>query len=296
MRTGIPALVFLATHSMATYAVESSPIALIYKLTGKAGVAPSGGGETHPAELFDWLSDGDALRVEREGRVEIAFVTGTRYELSGPAAAELTAEGLRRREGKVESLPPIPPLPIPQRSTHSADAFAGTRLGGVVLRGSGLTWIYPRGGATADAGATTLRFGTGSETAIGYRVVLEDEDGTVLLHTVVKEPEVALPPALLNDGRRYFWRVLALKEAGTSGVAEGDFTTLDSATSSRRRILRESLASSNDAYVIALLGEADRSLGLLWESRESVCRASLLVPEDAAIRKRCTELESTLPR
>jgi hypothetical protein len=296
VRVGIPALVALAALSLATDAVESSPIVLIYRLTGESSVVPGGGGETHPAELFDWLSVGDEIRVGKDGRIAIVFVTGTRYELTGPAAAELTAEGLRRAEGKVEALPPIPPLPLPLRSAHPADAFAGTRLGGVVLRGSGLSWIYPRQGATTDARETTLRFGASSESAAGYRVVLEDEDGTVLLHTVVKEREVALPPDLLDDGRRYYWRVLALEEAGTSGVAEGDFRTLDSESASRRRILQPQLGRSNDAYVLALLAEAERSLGLVWESRENFCEAHRLAPEDATLRKRCEDLESLLQR
>jgi hypothetical protein len=281
---------------MATGPVESSPVALIYKLTGAADVLPNGEGETHPAELFDWLSVGDELRVGKEARVTIAFVTGARYELSGPAAAEVTAEGFLRAEGKVEALTPIPPLPVPPPSAHPADAFAGTRLGGVVLRGSGLSWIYPRQGATTDAHETTLRFDTRSETVVAYRVILEDEDGTVLLHTVVKEREVTLPPDLLDDGRRYYWRALALEESGTSGVAEGDFMTLDSGNSARRRDLGDRLAASSDPYLIALLAEADLSFGLLWESRASFCQAHRLMPEDAALQKRCEELESLLQR
>jgi hypothetical protein len=125
-------------------------------------------------------------------------------------------------------------------------------------------------------------------------VVLEDDAGAVLLHTVVKETEVALPPDLLGEGRRYYWRVLALEQSGSNGAAEGDFVTLDAESSSRRRALQDALASSNDAYGIALLAETDRSLGLQWESRDGACSASRLAPEDPALKERCVELESAL--
>ncbi len=275
---------------------DSPSVALVFRLAGEARVTPAAGGDARAARQFDWLESGDELRVEKETHVEIVFVTGARYEFTGPAAAVLTEEGLGRNEGKIEAREPLPPLPRRTLNPHEADAFASTRLGGVVLRGSSLRWIYPRQGATTLADQTTLRFGTSEETSAGCRVILEDEDGTVLLHKVVKDDEVAIPPDLLVEGRRYYWRVLALDSAGTTGTAEGEFTTLDSVRSSQRRILQEQLDATSDPYVIALAGEVDRSLGLLWESRKSSCRARDLLPEDAPLRERCAELESLLQR
>ena len=105
---------------------------------------------------------------------------------------------------------------------------------------------------------------------------------------------MSLTPDLLASGRRYFWRVRALDEGVTGDAAEGEFSTLSAAEASQRNALREGLASASDPYVVALLAEADRSLGLLWEAQEGYCRARDLAPSDPGLSKRCESLESLL--
>jgi hypothetical protein len=270
-------------------------VALIYKLEGRAEVIAAAGDEPRPAVLYDWLRVGDEVRVSADGLAAVVFSSGARYELRGPAVAELAADGFQRTEGKVEARTPLAPLPRDSGILRSND-FADTKLGGVVLRGSGIAWMYPRRGAATIAGQTSLRLGEGTEGGMGFRIVLEDENGAVLLHTVVKNDVLSLAPDLLVEGRRYFWRAIALGETGTTGSAEGEFRTLDSVRSSERQSFQESMESTTDPYLIALGAEADRSLGLLWESREGFCRAHRLVPEDLTLGHKCEELESELKR
>jgi hypothetical protein len=247
-----------------------------------------GAGEDGPrsAVLYDWLSVGDEVRVSPNGVAALLFNSGARYELTGRAVAELAADGFQRTEGKVEARTPLAPLPRNSKTLLSNE-LANTKLGGVVLRGSAIPWIYPRRGATTIAGRTSLRVGEGTEGSIGYRIVVEDEDGAVVLHSVVKDTVVSLSPTLLIEGRRYSWRALALSETGTKGFAEGEFDTLDSVRSAERQSFHDSIASTSDPYLIALGAEADRSLGLLWESREGFCRAHRLLPEAPMLGRKC---------
>jgi hypothetical protein len=269
---------------------EAQVVAVIYEMTGKARV---GTVEDREARLFDWLRLGSRIRVDSGGRLSITFVSGARYEISGPATAELGKAGFVRPDGKISTLPSVPPLPA--RVALELAKLADTELGGVVLRGTGPGWIYPRRGATTLASDTTLRFGE-SRAPNGYRVVLEDKSGAVLLHSVVKETEVRVAPGLLQEGREYFWRVSALGEDGILGSAEAEFTTLDVATALERNRLRDQLDSESDPENLLLLAEADRAVGLFWEALATLSRARTLLPADTRLDESCEALEALLKK
>ncbi|HEY4591429.1 MAG TPA: hypothetical protein VIJ61_03410, partial [Thermoanaerobaculia bacterium] len=61
-------------------------MALVYQVSGEAQrTAP--GRSPEPLRLYDRLPAGVTLELKPGSRVSLAFVTGKRYELSGPARA-----------------------------------------------------------------------------------------------------------------------------------------------------------------------------------------------------------------
>ena len=116
LRALFGALLLLAVPIAA--AGPREPVAIIYQVSGEPlRTAPGRSPET--LRLFDRLPAGAAVELKAGSRLALAFVTGKRYELSGPARATLGKGDLAVKSGGVRALAPVPPLPLMKRSLVS---------------------------------------------------------------------------------------------------------------------------------------------------------------------------------
>lgn len=99
------------------------PVAIIYQVSGEA----------RPLRLFDRLPAGATVKLPAGARVTLAFVTGKRYELSGPARATLGPEDLAAKSGGVKALASVPPLPHLEPIAPSERP--GSTAGAIRIRG-----------------------------------------------------------------------------------------------------------------------------------------------------------------
>ncbi len=90
------------------------PVATVYQVSGEAlRIAP--GRSPVPLHLYDRLPAGTTVELPPGSRLALAFATGKRYEITGPARATLGTGDLAARSAGVRSLPPSPPPPPPGR-------------------------------------------------------------------------------------------------------------------------------------------------------------------------------------
>ncbi|HYO12120.1 MAG TPA: CHAT domain-containing protein [Thermoanaerobaculia bacterium] len=121
----------LCAPAGAAKARASEPVAIVYSLAGEAS---SIGANTarQPLRLFDRLPTRTTVELAPGSRLALAFVTGKRYEISGPTRATLGKSDLSTRSGRVRPLPRIPPLP--RLSPTAAENCPGLRTGAVRVR------------------------------------------------------------------------------------------------------------------------------------------------------------------
>lgn len=289
MTTGSAATLGLLLAATPLPAAEPvAPVAIVAGLRGEAGVRVPGEAE-RPLRLFEWLRPGAAVRAGTGSTLVLAFLDGSRRELSAGARAALGPAGLAQSEGPVRALAGLPALPEPPALLPSA--LEGTRAGAIRIRSGGLTGLYPRHGWPIDPEAPALAF----EPATGasrYAVEVEDESGRRVHADELAAPPLALPAGLLRPGARYYWRVRTLDTVGTPARGEAEFSTLTEPGAARLRALRAELAAG-DGAALGLLAAVERGLGLLAPARERLRRA--LESEDApALRELLAEVEAAL--
>jgi CHAT domain-containing protein/Tfp pilus assembly protein PilF len=113
-------------------AARPEPVAIVYWMTGEARRLEPGPSR-EPLRLFDRLPAGATFEVAAGSRLALAFATGKRYEISGPARATLGQRDLAARAGGVRALPAVPPLP--RLAPIAEDDDPGPGAGAVRLRG-----------------------------------------------------------------------------------------------------------------------------------------------------------------
>jgi hypothetical protein len=267
------------------------PVVLIYQISGEAQrIAP--GRSLEPLRLFDWLPAEVTIELRPGSRVVLAFVSGKRYELSGPARATLGKGDLASRSGGVKALPPVPPFPGLKPIAESENP--GAVAGAVWIRGERITGLYPRHGAAALAGETVLRFKPVTS-AEKYRIEVQDCQGRIVFQTDAESPPVKVPAGVLRGGRRYWWTVRTLDRPGPVARGEAELVTLGASTARAREETREILAAEGEGS-LPLLAEIDRSLGLLRESRDELRLALDAEPGDPALEKALAAIERRLEK
>jgi len=115
-----------------TAAAPRQPVALVYQVSGEARrIAP--GRSPERLRFSDCLPAGATLELKSGARVSLAFVTGIRYELSGPARATLGPGDLAAKSGGVKALASVPPLPrlVPIAPSEKP----GRTPGAIIIRG-----------------------------------------------------------------------------------------------------------------------------------------------------------------
>jgi len=248
-----------------TAAGPREPVAILYQVSGEAlRTAPSRSPE--PLRLYDWLPAGAILELKPGSRLAIAFVTGKRYEISGPARAILGREDLSIRSGAMRSLPPVPPLP--RLSAIAKNEHPGPKAGAIRIRSETISGLHPDRGETRLAAAVRLRFDPVPATP-EYRVQIFDPQDKLVWGTDLHATEVLVPPEVLAPGETYRWTVETLDRPGAVARGEATLITLNTSRSRAREALRQWAQSSGTPDDLRLLEGVDRALGLWEEPRHT---------------------------
>jgi hypothetical protein len=262
------------------------PVATIYRITGEAlRIAPG----RSPVHLFDHLPAETTLELAPGSRLSLAFVTGKRYEISGPARATLGKGDLAAKSGGARTLPSVPPLI--RLDAIAKDEKPGLTAVAMLIRAERITGLYPRRGVAVLAGKTVLRFQpvTGARE---YRIEVRDGQGRTVFRTDAGSPPVKVPAGTLRPGHRYSWMVRTLDRPGAIARGEADLVTL-SEDAARAREETRKILENEEPGSLPLLAEIDQSLGLLFEARQELSKA-LDANGDPALRKALAEIEMQL--
>jgi hypothetical protein len=245
------------------------PVAILYRVSGEA-LRTAPGRSPQALRLFDRLPAGAVVELKPGARLALAFVTGRRYELSGPARVTLGRGDLAARAGGVRALPPVPPLP--RLAPVAGDELPGPAMGAIRIRSEEITGLYPSHGARSLASSTVLRF-AGVEGTRRYSIAVEDERGEIVFSAETTASELPLPEDALRPETSYHWSVRTLDRPGLTTSGEADFATLDARTAQAREELRRFVASAGDEESLQLLAGVDRGLGL-WAEAQAELRSA----------------------
>jgi hypothetical protein len=239
------------------------PVALVYLISGESQrIAP--GRSPEPLRLLDYLPAQATVELKAGSRLALAFVTGRRYELVGPARATLGQGDLASRSGGVRALAPVPPLP--RLAAIAERDHPGPTMGAIRIRCDEIKGLYPGPGARALASSAVLRFAS-VEGAQRYSIEVEDGRGEIVYSAETTSSELALPASALRPGVSYHWSVRTVDRPGPAARGEADFVTLDAKTARAREELRRFLERAGDPESLSLLAGVDQGLGLLTEAR-----------------------------
>jgi hypothetical protein len=151
--------------------------------------------------------------------------------------------------------------------------------------------LYPSGGASVIADETVLRF---TAPPGARRVEVEDSAGARVFESSIETDAVPVPVGVLKPGAPYRWRLKLVLPTGVSVQAEAGFSTLAAQDVTSRAALKKAAQSAGDAAALALLGEIDRGLGLLWEARDEFRAAVAKSPGDPALGAALADVERRL--
>jgi hypothetical protein len=291
MRIRLVGVLLLSPAGLAAIPASSStePVAIVYGLSGiVVGGLPSA---LKPLSLFNRLPSGALVHVGASSQLYLALFNGKRFELGPNARATVSETDLVEDSGPVRRLAAVPALP------HLASPTVGgnrSRYGAIRVRGAQITGLYPNGDAVALADRTVLRF-TPVPGLERYEVELKDDNGQTILKLSSDSSTASVRPGMLRPGSHYLWTVRAGNQTGETVSASAAFVTLSRDLESSRTALEGALSQAGDAASLALLAEVDRSLGLLWESREELRLAVEKSPKDAALRASFENVQRQVP-
>jgi hypothetical protein len=277
-RTPAFGVLFLSLLVQSAAGAPAEPVAVVYEIQGKAmWTAP--GCSPQPLRLYDHLPARTTLEIAPASRLALAFATGRRHEISGPARATLGKGDLTERSGGVRPLPSVPPLP--RLAAITEDDRPGRKAGAIRIRGERIPGLYPHRGATVLPGRILLRFPpvAGAEK---YRIEVHDDHGRMLFATDSPSSPVEVPAGTLRAGLRYPWTVRTLNRPGAVARGEAELILLGENAARMRQEAHEILKLEGPDSML-LMAEIDRSLGLLLEAEEDLQAASRGMPGDPAL-------------
>jgi hypothetical protein len=269
VRRAAGALLILATMASGALASEE-PVAIVSFLGG-AATRHAKGSPPGPVRLFDRLLEGTELRAGSQGKVIVAFLDGSRHEMSGGSRARVTARGLQALAG---DLKPLPPWPAELVVAALGSGEPSTSAAVVRLRDRAIRLLYPRDGHVTRAGDTVLRFAPATG-ARSYGVEVRDGKGRQVFQQEAAGPTVAVPASVLGPGESYIWVVRTIEGPAARGQAA--FETLSTEREAARQSLAGAAGRAADPAAHALLAEVDRRWGLLREAGEGY-RMALAIP------------------
>jgi predicted Zn-dependent protease len=133
--------------------------------------------------------------------------------------------------------------------------------------------------------AVTLSFTSRTDTSV-CNILLEDDNGIVLLNLKTTSSKLAVPQETLKPGSSYHWRVRTADAIGTVTQGAADFVTLSAEAIDQRVAFAKAVKlSPENAAALALMGDVDLRLGLVREAQNELSAALKLNPEDAGVRR-----------
>ena len=276
----IAALVVVVSSAVAA-AEQPKPVAIVTLLSGTATASGRN------IALFDWMPAGATIEVGAKSRLVLAFADGRRWELAEKTKVSVTERGITATTG-VKQLASVSPLPAISAIPVSTDQ----RAAAIRVRGTKISGLYPNGGAASLPDATVLRF-TADGAATRYHVEVEDESGNTVFEAETASPTVALSAGILKPGEHYYWNVRTVDRNGPAARGEADFATLAADQVREREALKSSI-KDDDPSALALLAEVDRSLGLLWDARQSLQAALARANGDTSLQQALDRIDAQL--
>lgn len=274
----VAASLFALVAGRAAAAPPADPAAVVYVVTGEA-VAATPGRSAKPLRLFDWLAAGTTVSIV-SGSVAIAFVDGSRFELSARARAVVESSGLRTRRGEVRRLAPVSPFP---RLSGVTSDLRGSRPGAIVVRANEMTGLRPEPGQVCRAAGVEFSFDAVPGASL-YRVEASDAAGSIVFRTDVAVTHAVVPRGVLDPGGEFTWCVRTLDLKGATATGEAWFSTLDALDESRLDALREGAERTGDAADWTLLAAVELRRGLRADARRSAARVRAVGKDPAAVR------------
>ena len=217
-------------------AAHAGPVAMIADLAGtQCRIA---GASAKACAILDYLDPGATLRVSAGTQVSVVyFGSGREYAFTGPAEARIEAATPRTLSG---AAPATRDLAVARETGLKAGDVQGYNQAALVLRGMvsarrKLHLIEPRNTHVIDTHPTFSwePIKPGAQ----YRFVLSDQDGRIVLETLVNATRFELPGGVrLRENAPYTWQVETRLADGNTYRSAADFTLLDAA---KRKVLEK---------------------------------------------------------
>jgi len=258
---------------------DAAPAAIVCLVDGEAWVHSEDG--PRALALFDWVASGAQVETGDDGRLILGLGNGERWLLHASSAALVTAEGVERKDGRIEQLAPVGAIPAVVGLLH--DRCLSERPAADRIRGAGLRLeVYPRGGAAVRARRALLAFEHQGEMD-GYSVEVRNATDEAVFTADTCSSEVAVPVGVLRPGSLYILSLVAERRGQDPLRRSSVFRTIPENEEQVRGALAEAVAATGDASLILLLAELDSRLRLDREACQGLETASGLAPGNAAI-------------
>lgn len=254
-----------ALAALATPAGRAAEVvAMVTDISGEAVVSVDGA--ESPVALLASLAPGAEISLAGGARVSLVYFASSReHSYAGPARLVVEAEAPKLIEGKAAE---VRELAI-AKETGISPVAEGYGQAALVFRGGVkkplVRQFHPVNSKLLVAPREFVWEGPAEDSQ--YRFVLQDEQGQVVMETLVNAPRLSLSPEVrLRNEALYTWTVDAHTAAGEKYSASADFSVVADADRQRLERLRPAGgATFSERVVYALLLEQE---GLREAARE----------------------------
>jgi hypothetical protein len=255
-------------------------VAVVASLSGEANAVSSEARTSVVIHALDWLDAGVRIEVHAKSTMRLILLNGRVYELGAGAKGTVGKDALTAFNPQVRELNRLPPIPqiaaLPKNAPDTPGA-APIR-GGSVVKG-----LYPHL-VPAIASHVKLSFVPVPDVS-NYTVILEDEEGNILLRVTTSVTTVDVPADALKPGSRYSWRVRAFGAPGVLGEGSAQFVTMSKDELDRRTAFAGAINVEDDAMRLALVAGVDQQIGLLADACDEFETALRLRPSDPTLER-----------
>ena len=274
-------LLLAAAHAMA------APVAMITDLKGKVSVIE--GGKARPATLLTYLAPDNRLQLEAGAQVVLTYFSKPlEVTLAGPADATIATDGAQVSKGAKPLI----------RSLGAERVNSARRFEPVAREQLALATVHMRASAkpaprptypsdTAIVSITPALEWAELPAATGYRILLKDAAGVILIDETVARPPLAITAKhALKPGASYEWRVEAKLASGTPPSAETKFSVLATA---QAKALKAAQPKPGDSFSTRLLYAARlQAEGLNADAKRLWTTLAAERPEDENLKQLAT--------
>lgn len=275
------ASLLLAAGSSIAFA---APVAMITDLKGKVTLVE--GGRSRAATLLSYLEPDNRLQLESGAQVVLTyFAKPLEVTLGGPADAVIAADGARVSKGAKPTVRALDAGRVDTAKKFEPVAREKLALATVHMRAGPKPAPRPTYPADTAILSTTPSLDWAElVNASGYRVVVTDASGAVVLDQQVARPPLAIPAdRALRAGAAYEWRVEAKLASGASASAESKFSIADAG---RAKLIEGARPKDGASFSERLLYAARlESEGLREDAKQLWQALARERPDDEALKR-----------